>query len=320
MLKSIVIYGNNMLFLLTILFSITVHSTMATARSDGLRSRSAGQLRQLLQQNPWDKQQIALILKHELSTFSKSDEGMPNAFDLFGQLVVEIPRTHKISQLLLWRMTTPHGQQHWLLGIRHDFKLQDMSTHAQQQLDTLLANIDTLMHEGGASLNTSLAIDAYSKFDQQLIASAAQRGKKIIPLESWQAIQRMRRATKQHVSALEIAAKIPMEMDNITIDAMLTQVIDSHEHIFKTIQAYVAGNPVMLQELSRARSKELLEHEHIILNKRNHNWLKKITARCKRRETCLIAAGNAHMLVDNDSTTSLITLLHQRGYQVEFSE
>ena len=138
-----------------------------------------------MRQTPWDITRLAHIVKLELHGAVDAADYVPDAFNLLQQLSVEIPRQEKVQKLLLWKLTTPQGRQHWLLGTMHaDFNLKYFSVPAQQTLHELLRQVDMLLHEGNIPYGSSSPAEAYQQLEHQLITHARRLNKETAPLDN----------------------------------------------------------------------------------------------------------------------------------------
>ena len=220
-------------------------------------------------------------------------------------------RGAKVQQLLLWKLTTPRGKQDWLLGTWHSLTYKDFSAPAQQELQQLLTQVDVLIHEGNIANSSARSIESYQKFDQQLIAMARQFGKETIPLATLSEA-RLTDRDEQHLLA-EQQSRLEAELL-----AMSDREIEAEwERAFKTQQAYLHAEHDTLLALAQQRSAAEQAFDEKLLNSRHHRWITRITTACEQEAACLISAGYLHLVVDNDTTASIIALLREQGYHVE---
>ena len=281
-------------------------------------------LRQLVHQTPWDTTRLAHIIKLELHGAVAATDDVPDAFNLLQQLVVEIPREEQVQKLLLWKLTTPQGWQHWLLGTWHDFNLNDFSIPAQEALHNLLLQVDILLHEGNITTSQRGGmwvhdIPTREKLDHQLIAQARQLGKETAPLDN---ILEARQASleQQHIideQEKQLVARL-VAMSEMEIEALFIDQLVELEKLFKIRRTYQHADRDKMVELMDGIIITTLEDR--LLNTRNRRWITRITTACEDDTTCLISAGYLHMIFDSATTTSIITLLRERGYRVEPSE
>ena len=223
-------------------------------------------------------------------------------------------RGAKAQKLLLWSMTSPHGKQDWLLGTWHSLTFNYLAAPTQQALQQLLTQVDVLLHEGIIAKGSAKPIESYQKFDQQLIAMARQLGKETIPLAT---LTEARQADldEQHILAEQQAQ----------LRARLTTLSDKEreaewERVMVAEHAYLQADHDALLLLAQERSAEEKAFDEKLFNTRNRRWVPRIIAACRQEATCLVTAGYLHMLVDNDTTASIITLLREQGYRVEASD
>ena len=260
-------------------------------------------LQKLVRQTPWDLKRLAHILKLELLNDVAADDYVPEAAELLGQAIRKVAQEEKLAKLLLWQVTTPHGKQHWLLGTHHSTRLGFFSAAGQQQLDTLMAEIDVFMHEGNAR-----------GLDRQLIVKAQRQGKKVVPLEDALAITRARMFVGNISTQREAQAETSTAADS---DADLLSTATEWERLFREQQAYLQGDLSAVLALQQKDPNKNSDLHAYVVGERNRNWLPEIIAACNRDETCLVAAGYRHFTLDSEAVVSVITMLREHGYDVE---
>ncbi len=276
-----------------------------------------GLLYQLVQRTPWDVTRLARILQLELDGAVDAADYVPDALNLFQQLIVSIPREEQVQKLLLWEVTTPRGAKHWLWGSWHDVTYRDFSAPAQHELHELLTQIDVLIHEGDIPRGKSVSVESYQQLDHQLIAHARQLGKATTALDTaWergqinldeQAILAEREAQQD----AKLAALSAAETETLLVDQLVAL-----ERQLSLRRAYLQADHAALVELARPRAAAKI-FDDTLLHARNYRWITRITAACARDVTCLVSAGYAHLVVDNDDTASIVSLLREQGYGVE---
>lgn len=272
-------------------------------------------LTQLMRQTPWDMTRLRRIFQLELDGAVDAADYVDDAFKLFQQSVVEIPRQEQVQKLLLWQLTTPRGARHQLLGTRHDLTLRDFSASAQHTLHTLLTQVDMLVHEGDIPRYSSAPLESYQQLDHQLIARARQLGKATAPLDS--ALEQRQASLDQHYILITQEAQLD-ELSDAEIEALFIEQLGAQERQFRLTRAYLQAQHAEVTALARRSHAEGAEaFGDKLLNTRNHRWITRIIAACAQQTSCLITAGYLHLVVDTDETTSIITLLRERGYRVE---
>lgn len=302
----------HMVTLVVILSSLLNATVMAQS---ALPRRGKELLTQLVRQTPWDMTRLLRIFQLELDNAVNAPDYVHDAFRLFQQLVVEIPRQEQVQKPLLWELTTPHGTRHQLLGTRHDLTLRDFSTSAQHTLHSLLTQIDMLVHEGDIAHHSSAPLAAYQQLDHQLIAQARQLGKATTPLDS--ASEQRQASLDQHYALAAQEAQLD-ELSDAEIEARFIEQLAAQERQFRLRRAYLHAQHDALTTLARrphTEGAQVLEDK--LLHTRNHRWITRIVAACAQHTNCLITAGYLHLIVDRDKTTSIITLLREQGYRVE---
>lgn len=272
-------------------------------------------LSQLVRQTPWDMTRLRHIFQLELDGAVDAADYVHDAFKLFQQLVVEIPRQEQVQKLLGWELTTPRGARHQLLGTRHDLTLRDFSLPARHTLHTLLTQVDMLVHEGNIPHHSSAPLASYQQLDHQLIARARQLGKATAPLDS--ALEQRQASLDQHFILAAQEAQLD-ELRDAEIEALFIEQLGAQERQLRLARAYLHAQHAEVTALARQQRTEGAEvFEDKLLNTRNHRWITRIVDACAQQTSCLITAGYLHLVVDNDQTTSIITLLRERGYRVE---
>ena len=272
-------------------------------------------LSQLMRQTPWDLSRLMHIFQLELDGAVDAPDYVDDAFKLFQQLVVEIPRQEQAQKLLLWELTTPRGARHQLFGTRHDLTLRNFSAPAQHTLHSLLTQVDMLVHEGNIPRYSSVPFESYQQLDYQLIARARQLGKATAPLDS--ALEQRQASLDQHFILVAQEAQLD-ELSDAEIEARFIAQLGAQERQFRLTRAYLHAQHAEVTALARqprTEGAEVLDDK--LLNARNHRWITRIVAACAQQTRCLITAGYLHLVVDTDKTTSIITLLRERGYRVE---
>ena len=305
----------------TTMFFVIALSTAVMAKSTPRGGKEL--LRQLVLQKPWDIAELAHIVQLEWHYAVNAADYVPNALRLLQQLVVEIPREEQVQKLLLWEITPSPGKRHWLLGTWHYFSLDDFSAPAQQTLHELLLRADMLIHEGSIPQDEAASVASHQMLDHQLIAKARQMGTKTAPLESpLEAAQA--KPDRQRIRA-EYQSRLNARIDTMSDTEMailLSTRLEELEISFRRDSAYVQGDSAILQELlyNRIPLQERRQDEAGLVDKLlhtpNQSWITKITTACQQNKTCLISAGYQHLLFDDESTTSLITLLRAYGYHI----
>ena len=275
-------------------------------------------LRSLIQQTPWDRARLAHILKLEKLKAVTAPDYVPNASALLDKLVRAMPRQEKLAKLLLWKVTTKRGSQHWLLGTNHLIRLGVFSAEARQQLDALMADIDVYIHEGEALTDAFLHVGLYSTLDHQLTIMAQRQGKRVVPLEDsfeMQSIEASLLATEEKV---KLQREKQLETISETeLEPYILEMVGELETVFRRMQAYLRGDLTALMEIDQQDLDRDSEFAEEFLGIRNRNWMPKITKACHSQETCLIAAGYGHFLYDSETVASIITMLREQGYIVE---
>ena len=312
-----------MKFLIIMMIVALSLPVLASRKLTRLNEQLAGKevLRQLIRQTPWDRARLAHILTLEMLEDTTAADYVPQAERILEQLIKTELRQEKLAQLLLWKVTTPRGKQHWLLGTDHEIKLGFFSTAARQQLDALVAEIDVHMHEGMALADTSLPIEVYPTLDTQLIVMAQRRGKKVVPLENWR---------EESISTASLLSEQVNEFANqrqwgtfsaAETEACCLEEVGAQEALFRETLAYLRGDHATLLELYSDWQFPVSDNiKKYLLDVRNRNWMQKITAACRSRETCLVVAGYAHFIHDSEAAASIITMLRKLDYGIELAQ
>lgn len=223
----------------------------------------------------------------------------------------------EVQKLLLWKIMTTKGKQHWLLGNLHDITFNYFSTPAQQSLQRLLTQTDVFIHEVNMANDSQRSLASYQKLDQQLITMSRQLGKETVSLDT--VLEEIQAYSLQ----LNIRAKLAAKDETLTEaeeEAAFDKLLDLQERLRLVQQAYFQGDHATLLELATQRSAVEKVFDEQLLDTRNRRWITRITAACEQDKTCLISVGLWHLVVDDDKTASIITLLREQGYRVELSE
>lgn len=292
-------------------------------------------LRSLIKQKPWDRQRLAAILKLEFVGATSDPDYIADALDILLRLALEVPLEKEIERLMLWKVTAADGRQHWLFGTHHHLALDNFSVEARARLDAIAQQSRVNLYEGwwhpvgqremryfGKKWEKLLTpiLPSPKQLDEQLVMLGVEHGASTVPLDSISDIIDRHKELKQ-VSERAIADHRATAA-TMQVDKLVMKVVDDIEVIFAGQQAYVDADHDRSAVLFALQSKDIRHAAmfHIMVAPRNRNWVEKIIAAFEQQNNCLVIAGCAHMLADVDEITSLVTLLQERDYRVEFVE
>ena len=306
----------------------------------------------LLKQQPWDKQQlrkiISLSLMHDhlrsakppgweeqVHAIASNPDFVPDAKQVFEDSLVSLPfADQQIEKLLLWKMIDPQGKQHWLFGTIHHLTFANFTPQARAQLEQLIDASSAILHENVQAGSIDLAqalldsmgydemIDKLVQLDGQIIARGIYRHKKIVALEDpydrliiRNKLAKLRRILFYKVSRLRFLFKKEIPREQVAHAIV--------EDLAKHLSALTAYRTADVSALNLGEFIPNITSDDInarILNARNHLWLDRIITQCEQNDSCLIVAGHAHMTHDSKNIKSIITLLRERGFIIEFAE
>lgn len=209
---------------------------------------------------------------------------IPNATQLLERALEKRALTGVIDKPLLWQIRDPSGQRHGMLATIHNLSLNSFSSTAQTAINNEIAHAQVLLSETGQIGTISL--------DSQINLIGV--NKQLVALD-----------THTVQAPIEIKTEIADHRDPI---ASYVEFLENIElfHI-----SYREGN---WQKMSELAGKIYQNPDLYQINTRNHQWLERIIDNC--HQPCFITAGSIHMLLDNEVTTSIISLLRQRGFEI----
>ena len=294
-------------------------------------------LKELIRAEPWAYATIKEIIRLDADFYllsKQQEEGwqeklrviedhpnyIPDAMNSMIDLFKVVAREELVEEPMLWKVIAPDGREHYLFGTSHDLIPANFSPAALSALQTVVADVDTVMYEAGSEQRLQTirqALDSgeaeHLELDDYIISLAMQGDKKLSQLEGvWEL---MLESFRQEEAVEAINEQDNAEVEQMSEDETIHYiVVDQLEPTFISHRAYVRRDVRTLQSLF-STDKFLTVSKSWAVEQRNHNWLPRILANCEE-SSCLIAAGVRHMLPDSESF-SLISLLRQQGFEVE---
>lgn len=260
---------------------------------------------------------------------------IPNAGHELNTYVQGLP----ITKGTFYRLHDRKGGVHHLLGTMHRFSINSLEDTVFDELEQIIDGSELLL--GEMAKNTLIkeaklldkieisedlpSLHELDSFDDQISLLAMLKGKRVNELETHADIRAGVEASGLQADDFaddtdEINQLIGRQLEKDPSgqqdieDAVIKAIVDEQ---IKGSYLRLWYSKADTQAITNSLLKSLDKADEILIGYRNKLWAKRITDACSKEKSCFIYTGISHLLIDSGNIRSLVSLLRERGYEIE---
>ena len=257
---------------------------------------------------------------------------IPNAAHELNTYVQSLP----ITKGTFYRLHDRKGGVHHLLGTVHKFSINNLEETVFDELEQIIDGSKLLLGErtGNPFIREAKLLDKLEisedlpslheldSLDDQISLLAMLKGKRVNELETYADIRAGIEASGLRADDLtdntdEINRLISRQLGDkqqSMEDAIIKAIVDEQ---IKGSYLKLLYSKADTRALTNILLTSLDKTDEILLGYRNKLWAERITDACSKEKSCFIYTGVSHLLIDSGNIRSLVSLLQERGYEIE---